>query len=70
MLREASFRKWDVNFIVVTQYPILDPDGERLSIQDFELEAKQYVGERFKGVVVYSRGSGNWKEELREKIRK
>jgi len=70
LLREASARGWNVKFVVFTQYPVLDPDGERLSLHDLESESMAEVGSMFKGVVFYTRGSTAWMDKLRDIMRK
>lgn len=68
LLREMRFKKWLCKVVIVTQYPVFDPGGERISFSDLKREAETTFSDYFKGIVFFRRGSSVWRTQLKDLI--
>lgn len=68
LLREMRANSWFANIVIVTQYPVFDPGGERITFDDLKIEAEENFSRNYRGIVFYRRGLSQWKTQLKEII--
>lgn len=70
LLREALARGWDVQIVIVTQYPMFDTGGERVTFDGLKVESEKWFHKNYRGIVFYKRGLNSWREELADILTK